>query len=138
MARDDKKLTPKEIVKQVLSYQRARTLWTVNYPPAISLTPSHFDLGAVLPAMLYMARFGHRRGKGRFVETFGSTIDGEWQSPRVADVAARILARAESPLSGFEGELGQAVLGDLLLTWCLENRKHAEGQKEQVDRKSVV
>jgi hypothetical protein len=46
-------------------------LWTVNYFPALPFTPQHFEVGGLLPAMLYMARWGYRRGKGRFIETFG-------------------------------------------------------------------
>lgn len=126
--------TVKTIVEEVLSFQRANTLWTVSYTPALSFTPQHFDIGAILPAMIYMARWGHRRGKGNFVATFGPMLDGKRQPPTISDVAAGVLARPDSAMEGFEGEVGQAILGDLLLAWCLENKKHAEGHKEQVQR----
>lgn len=126
--------TVKTIVEEVLGFQRASTLWTANYHPAFPLTPQDFDIGALLPAMLYMARWGHRRGKGNFVSTFGSTHDGKAQPPCIVDVVSGMLARPDSALEGFNGEVGQAVLGDLLLAWCLENKKHAEGHKEQVQR----
>ena len=67
--RGDRPLTTKEIVEDVLGPQRVRTLWTANYYPALSVAPQTVDIGAVLPAMLYMGRFGHRRGRGRFVES---------------------------------------------------------------------
>src|SRR5262249_50456368 len=35
---------------------------------------------------------------------------------------------------GFDGEAEQAILGDLLLCFCLENTKRALGRKEQVQR----
>jgi hypothetical protein len=35
---------------------------------------------------------------------------------------------------GFDGEAEQAILGDLLLCFCLENAKRALGRKEQVQR----
>jgi hypothetical protein len=35
---------------------------------------------------------------------------------------------------GFGGEAGRTILGDLLLTFVLENRRHAEGHDEQVQR----
>ena len=37
-------------------------------------------------------------------------------------------------MQGFRGEVEQAILGDLLLSFCLENTKHALGRAEQVQR----
>ena len=42
-----------------------------NYFAALPFTPQDYEVGSLLPAMLYMARWGHRRGKGHFIETFG-------------------------------------------------------------------
>jgi hypothetical protein len=83
--------------------------------------------------MLYMARFGHRRGRGRFIQTFGVSRDGINLAPTITDVVDGLLSRA-SALIGFEDEAGKSVLGDLLLVWCLENRNHTEGHLEQVQR----
>ncbi len=124
----------KTIVEEALGPQRARALWTANYLPALPIVPQSFEIGALLPAMLYMARFGHRRGRGRFVETFGKELDGSTTPPTIATVANGLSSRAESGFQGFDDKLGGAVLGDLLLAWCLENRNHAEGQTEQVQR----
>jgi len=126
--------TAKTIVEDPLGPQRARALWTANYFPALPIAPQSFEIGALLPAMLYMARFGHRRGRGRFVETFGNQRDGTTTAPTVATVADGLRSRPESGLVGFDDDLGGTVLGDLLLAWCLENRKHAEGRLEQVQR----
>jgi hypothetical protein len=126
--------TVKTIVEEVLGYQRTTTLWTGNYYPAFPVSPQAFDVGALLPAMLFMARWGHRRGRGNFVSTFGQVDQGKAQPPRIADVVAGMLARPESGFEGFRGEVGQTVLGDLLLAWCLENKKYAEGHKAQVQR----
>jgi hypothetical protein len=35
---------------------------------------------------------------------------------------------------GFETRTGQAILGDLLLTFCLENKKHLTGRNQQIQR----
>jgi len=126
--------TVKTIVEEVLGIPRARALWTANYHPAFPLTPQDFDIAALLPAMLYMARRGERRGKGNFVSTFGQIHNGKTQPPSIANVVSGMLVRPESALEGFDGEVGQAILGDLLLAWCLENKKHAEGHREQVQR----
>lgn len=98
------------------------------------IAPQSFEIGALLPAMLYMARFGHRRGRGEFVKTFGKQRDGTTTAPTIATVADGLRSRPESNLDGFADGLGGTVLGDLLLAWCLENRKHAEGHSEQVQR----
>lgn len=126
--------TVKTIVEETFGFQRANTLWTANYYPAFPVTPQVYDIGALLPAMLYMARWGHRRGKGNFIASFGPVHDGKPQAPTIGDVTAGVLARADSCMEGFDGQVGQAVLGDLLLAWCLENKRHAEGHKEQVQR----
>lgn len=126
--------TAKTIVEDALGPQRARALWTANYYPALPIAPQSFEIGALLPAMLYMARFGHRRGRGEFVKTFGKQRDGAPTPPTVATVADGLRSRPESYLDGFDDGLGGTVLGDLLLAWCLENRKHTEGHSEQVQR----
>ena len=55
--------TVKTIVEETLGFQRAKSLWTTLYYPAFPITPQDYDIGALLPAMLYMARWGHRRGR---------------------------------------------------------------------------
>lgn len=125
----------KTIVENVLTPARARDLWTVNYSPALPFTPTHFEAGALLPAMLYMARWGYRRGKGRFMETFGlADARGRAQPPRLVDVAAGLLARAGGKFYGFDGERGQAILADLLLSYCLENKSYELGHQAVVQR----
>ena len=126
--------TVKNIVEEALGYQRAKTLWTANYYPALPIAPQSCDIGALLPTMLYMARWGHRRGKGNFIASFGRELDGKTQSPTISDVADKLLACPNANFDGFDGQIGHAVLADLLLAWCMENRKHAEGHKEQVQR----
>ncbi len=126
--------TVKTIVEETLGFQRTKSLWTTLYYPAFPFTPQDYDIGALLPAMLYMARWGHRRGKGKFVASFGQVHDGKPQPPTIEDVTTGLLARADSCMNGFDCLVGKAVLGDLLLAWCLENKRHAEGQKEQVQR----
>lgn len=126
--------TVKTIVEGVFGFQRANILWTANYSPAFPLTAASFDIGALLPAMIYMARWGHRRGKGNFIANFGHLFEGKPQPPSISDVALVLLSCADSEIKGFNGDVGKAILGDLLLAWCLENKKHSEGHAEQVQR----
>ena len=100
----------------------------------LPISPHAFEIGGILPAMLYMARCGHRRGRGRFVETFRRTADGHPLAPTIGDVAEGLLSRPASILEGFDAQAGRSVLGDLLLVWCLENRKHREGHSEPIQR----
>jgi hypothetical protein len=125
--------TAKTIVEDVLSPARTRELWTANYLPALPFTPQGFEIGALLPAMLYMARWGHRRGKGAFRETFGAG-EGKPNPPSTRDVAAGLLRRQPGSFIGFNDEPGAAQLADLLLTYCLENKAHEEGHDPQVQR----
>lgn len=119
--------TARNIVEEVFGRGRTREIWTGNYEKALPVSIQDFDLSAVLPAVFYMFRFGRRRGKGRFLETFGG--GGTTTIEKVAEK----LAETEG-LEGFAGPTERAILGDLLLAFCLENRKRALGRQEQVQR----
>jgi hypothetical protein len=123
------------IVDEVLSRGMTREIWTGNYDKALPVSVQNFDLSAVLPAVFYMFRFGQRRGKGKFLETFGSKTGTSRERRRKASIEqiASILAENDK-FVGFDGEVEKAILGDLLLCFCLENAKHALGRKEQVQR----
>ena len=123
------------IVDEVLGRAATREIWTGNYEKALPVTVQDFDLGAVLPAVFYMFRFGYRRGKGKFLETFGGETGTAQERRRAATIerVAERLSKVDS-LSGFEGDVEQAILGDLLLCFCLENRNRALGRREQVQR----
>jgi len=123
--------TARAIVEDVFSPKIAREIWTANYEDVLPLSIQDFDLSAVLPAIFYMFRFGHRRGKGRFLETFGGQ-EGRRRDMTIERVA-KILADEET-FDGFEDEATKAILGDLLLSFCLENRKRDLGQQKQIQR----
>jgi hypothetical protein len=118
-------LTARSIVDDILGRAKTREVWTGNYDKALPVSVQDFDLSAVLPAVLYMFRFGHRRGRGKFVETFGSDADIEHVATKLASLEA---------LEGFGGSTELAILGDMLLCFCLENTKRALGRHEKVQR----
>lgn len=126
--------TARSIVDEILGRGMTKAIWTLNYDKVLPLSVQDFDLTAVLPAVFYMFRFGHRRGKGRFLETFGG--DGtasEKKKAATIDRVASVLAEREVFI-GFETDVEKAILGDLLLSFCLENRTRALGRQEQVIR----
>ena len=128
-------MNAKTIVEGVLTPARIKALWSANYFPALPFTPQIFEIGALLPVMLYMARWGHRRGKGHFAETFGRKDEkNKVQAPNLGDVTEGLLSEASIDISGFTNESGRALLADLLLTYCLENRDHDLGHQVQVQR----
>lgn len=131
--RGDQPLTIKKIVENTLGPQRTRNLWSASYSPVLPMVVQEFQMGALLPLMLYMSRFGHRRGRGCFVETFSIKFHRNTLAT-IADVAEGLRLRTQSNLEGFDDEVGRSVLGDLLLAWCLENSKHAEGHSAGVKR----
>jgi len=124
----------KEIVQEVLGPKAAKELWSTVYLPALPVTPQDFALGGVVPAILYMMRWGHRRGQGRFVRQHGMALaEGSKSIATVAGVASH-LAEDTVHFSGFGGDVERPILGDLLLAFALENKKHAPGRDEQVQR----
>lgn len=128
-------LTARAIADDVFGRETTREIWSGNYLKALPLSVQDFELRAVLPATFYMFRFGFRRGKGRFLETFGHDGEGARARKQAATVEriASALANKDT-FQGFEGQVEQAILGDLLLSFCLENAKRALGRKEQVQR----
>ena len=129
--------TARAIVDDVLGRGKTREIWSSNYDKALPITVNDFDLTGVLPAVLYMFRFGHRRGKGLFFDTFGGASGTPRERRRAATIERVATKLAETPhLEGFLGETEQAILGDLLLCFCLENTKRALGRNQQIQRVS--
>lgn len=125
----------RKLVEEVLSRDMTREIWSGNYDKALPVSLHLFELSAILPTVFYMFRFGQRRGTGNFLNTFGSATGTHNQRRRSATIerVSEKLARAKE-LEGFDGETEQAILGDLLLCFCLENAKHSLGREEQIQR----
>ncbi len=131
----------KQVLEDVLTRAVVEKIWMVNYPDLIPFTLQSFEIGSVLPATLYMFRRGHRRGAGKFFETFAPR-DGELKSkkagtkkaePSVTSVA-RVLVEESERFEGFESESARQVLADLLLCYCVENQKHEPGRYQPLIR----
>ena len=117
----------RRVVEGVLGGHMTSKVWTSTYEPVFPFTPQDFAVGALLPMILYLFRWGHRRGRGKFEAVFGAG-----GKPTILSVADRL--SREATLAGFEDEPGRSILADMLLTSALENKRHAEGHTEQVQR----
>ncbi|MEG8028944.1 hypothetical protein [Sphingomonas aerolata] len=102
-------------------------IWTSTYSPVFPFTPQDFSVGAVLPMMLYLFRWGNRRGKGQFAAVYGAS-----GAPTISSTVNRLIS--DPAIEGFDTASGRAILGDFLLTSILENRRHSESHDEQVQR----
>ena len=122
------------IVRDVLPRRMADEIWSARYDKVLPIAFG-FELSAVLPAVFYMFRFGQRRGRGNFLKTFAPG-DGGIRERRRAATVERVAEKLASSLEldGFEGAVEQAVLGDLLLGFSLENIKHELGRDKQLQR----
>lgn len=119
----------------VLSPKVAKELRTGSYDKALPITIQDFELAAVLPVIFYMFRFGQRRGKGQFLKTFSPQANTPQERRRDTTIerVASALAKGHD-LAGFDSDLTQAILGDLLLCFGLENVNHQLGQDKQIQR----
>ena len=126
---------PRGIVRDVLPRKMADEIWSAQYDKALPITFNSFELSAVLPAVLYMFRFGQRRGRGEFLKTFAPE-DGTRRQRRRAATVERVAGKLASrpDFNGFDGDVEKAVLGDLLLCFGLENTKRELGRDKQVQR----
>ena len=122
-------------VEDALTARLTRQVWSGDYREVLPATLGDYELSAVLPAVFYMFRFGQRRGRGGFIETFGQKAGSPAERRRsvtVQRVAERLGKSAG--FAGFTDQVARAILGDLLLCFCLENAKRAEGRDRQVQR----
>ena len=119
----------KAILEDILTQSMTREIWSLNCQEVLPFTPQDFDIGALMPAVLYMFRWGHRRGLGKFNETYSAGTG----RASVSDIAT-VLSDDQSSFSGFDSELGRDILADLLLCYCLENRRRSTDRREQVQR----
>lgn len=128
-------MTYRRMVEDVLGRDMTREIWTGNYHKAIPVSLQLFDLSAVLPAVFYMFRYGKRRGRGNFVKTFGGETGttSRRRQPATIERVANTLSDTKH-LQGFDGDIGKAILGDMLLSFCLENAKHLLGRNQTVQR----
>ena len=127
--------TPRAIVNKVFLRKEFEQIWTSNYEKVLPITCNGFELSAILPAVFYMLRFGHRRGRGTFLKTFSIENGTERERRRAATIKriSKILANEDS-FRNFSGDAEEAILGDLLLCYCLENVRYKLGREEQVQR----
>ena len=125
----------RKLVEDVLSPHMTREVWSGNFHKALPVSLHSFEISEILPIVFYMFRFGDRKGKGEFLDTFGEGGETPSQRRRSATIerVAKNLAAADG-LKGFDGEVGRAILGDLLLCFCLENVRHGLGRDKQVQR----
>lgn len=135
MSKTISQTSARAIVDDVFTPAITRELWTGNYARVLPVTVQDFDMGAVLPAVFYMFRFGKRRGKGRFLDTFSDGAKTSKMAKQAANIdrVASVLAGTDN-FRGFDDAVTHAVLGDLLLCYCLENNRRALGREEQVQR----
>ncbi len=117
----------RQVIESVLGSQMTSQIWTSTYPPVFPFTPQDFSVGAILPMMLYLFRWGNRRGKGKFAEAYGAGAP-----PTISTTVARLVD--DPGIAGFASVTGRVILGDFLLTFILENRRHSESHHEQVQR----
>ncbi len=125
----------RSIVQTVLPPRMVREIWSAQYDKVLPITFSGFELSAVLPAVFYMFRFGHRRGKGKFLETFDPESTGLGKSKRKTTIEQVAEKLSTSPkLEGFDGNVERAILGDFLLGFSLENVRHELGRDKKLQR----
>jgi hypothetical protein len=118
----------RKIVASVLGDRPTAMIWTGNYAPVIPFTPQGFSVGALMPMILYMFRWGHRRGRGKFNSTYAPP-NGR---PTIRSVTTKVID--DPRFGGFHSGIGASIMGDLLLTSSLENTRRREGHDEQIQR----
>ena len=130
-------MSARKIVEDVVGGAMTRAVWSNDYRHAVPVSVQGFDLSAVLPAVFYMFRFGRRRGNGGFVREFGiasGTAAQRRRSVTVDRIVDKLCSQPRGDFSELEDDASKAILGDLLLCYCLDNARNALGRDKQVQR----
>ena len=130
-------MSVRKTVENVLTPAMTKKIWSFNYDRVLPFATQDFDISAILPAVFYMFRFGHRRGKGRFLEEFGDSMGTPAKRRRsitIDAIANRLASTDKNGFGGFDDPTKRAILGDLLLCYCLENIRNDLGRTRQVQR----
>src|SRR5258706_14241149 len=98
----------RRIVESVLTEHMTSQIWTSTYAPVFPFVPQDFSVGAILPMMLYLFRWGHRRGRGRFAEIYGE----KGGAPTIQSTVNKLVT--DPGIVGFESDVSKAILGDFL------------------------
>lgn len=130
-------MSVRKTVEDVLTPAMTKEIWSFSYDKVLPIVVANFDISAVLPAVFYMFRFGHRRGKGRFLKEFASpmgTLAQRRRSITIEAITERLASHDKNGFGGFDDPTKRAILGDLLLCYCLENFRNYLGRTRQVQR----
>ena len=105
--------TARAIVDDLLGRDTTREIWTGNYLNALPISVQDFDLSAVLPAVFYMFRFGHRLSDDQSGETC-ATFDVvgcmfDLKARRMVEIPDRIRAQAENLLIPWPPDAAHSV-----------------------------
>lgn len=130
----------KQVLEDVLTSKMVQEIWSSNYTDAIPMTLQSFSIGAILPAVFYMARRGCRRGAGNFNSRF-APLSAETEAARASSAqqptamsVSRVLSQSEQQFDGFEMPIATNVLADFLLANCVENQRREGGRKKPIIR----
>lgn len=130
----------KQILEDVLTPKMVQEIWSANYTDAIPITLQSFSVGAILPAVFYMARRGHRRGAGNFNACF-APLSTEKEAARASTAkqptvtsVSRVLSESQQQFEGFQSVIATNVLADFLLANCVENQRREAGRKKPIIR----
>lgn len=130
-------MSARKTVEDVLGRAMTREIWSYDYRAALPVSVQDFDLSAVLPTVFYMFRFGRRRGSGGFVREFGlgsGTPAQRRRSVTVDRIVDGLCSEPRGDFRGLEDDAAKAILGDLLLCYCLDNARNALGRDKPVQR----
>ena len=110
-------MSAKSAIESVFSVPIAKRLWTANMDSLLPVTPQNFSVAAVLPAVLYMFRWGQRRGRGQFEKAFSSNL----AKPTIKDVTA-VLCKKQSDFQNFDSSVKSSILGLVTLLSAREQK----------------
>jgi len=106
-----------EQAKQVLKGHR-RQIVGIGCEELLPVDFNAFNISMIWPTVLYLFRYGRRRGKGNWEATYA--IEGCRSAPTPRQVSTRFRDRASEVLQGFDSDAGRDILADWLASGILD------------------
>ena len=125
-------------LRESLGRNLERAVWSPNAESLFPIAVNDVDLKAVIPALLYILRFGARPGKGFFTTSFVKKGDSSGRTDKVTanDIADLLISRENRKYFSYsvEDKVAHRVISNALAGLVFQNTRNKRGTDHAIIR----
>ncbi len=123
----------KEIIENVISKKKMNHYLRAGFYYLMPFATQRFPVKSLLTNMLYLFRWGYRRGKGELINKLGNPGGKKYRD--IAPSAYRVAEKLSGfKLNGYDSNAKLDILADLLLASLFENKNLSHNRHEIILR----